>query len=281
MGPVHPGVGLHRVEGRDHRVHEERHAPGRTTPALPARKGATVSGASRGVEDDPVLKPEDAAERRRFERLAPPLEVRLADPPPEFGHRARHRADADRRPDRRLGAQPGRPRGGGALCADRNPIIELMAAEAAASSPRGFPWWSSAPRTGTPAPRRSTAPGSARRRSATCRWRCTTSWRMRSAAASTRLMPRRMPSCCHTPWATTRRPCRSFWPSSPRRSAPRRQGPPPLRRSGWPGLGLAEADLDRVAEVAAENTYNRPCPFGQGEIRALLRKAWKGSEPET
>ena len=45
-------------------------------------------------------------------------------------------------------------------------------------------------------------------------------------------------------------------------------------------LGLSEADLDRAADIAAENPYDNPRPFDRDDIRVLLQKAWEGSEPD-
>jgi maleylacetate reductase len=44
-------------------------------------------------------------------------------------------------------------------------------------------------------------------------------------------------------------------------------------------LGLAAADLDRAAEVAAEDPYWNPRPVERGGIRALLAAAWAGEPP--
>jgi maleylacetate reductase len=54
-------------------------------------------------------------------------------------------------------------------------------------------------------------------------------------------------------------------------------------RIGAPGslraLGLAEADLDRAAEIAAENPYWNPRPVERASIRRLLGAAWAGEPP--
>ena len=44
-------------------------------------------------------------------------------------------------------------------------------------------------------------------------------------------------------------------------------------------LGLAEADLDRAADIAMENPYWNPRPIEHAPIRALLQSAWEGSRP--
>ncbi|WP_331376830.1 maleylacetate reductase [Sinorhizobium chiapasense] len=44
-------------------------------------------------------------------------------------------------------------------------------------------------------------------------------------------------------------------------------------------LGLSEADLDRVAEIATENPYWNPRPVDRRSIRALLQDAWEGRRP--
>ena len=45
-------------------------------------------------------------------------------------------------------------------------------------------------------------------------------------------------------------------------------------------LGLAEADLDRAAEIATRNAYANPRPFDRSDIRALLQAAWDGRRPD-
>jgi maleylacetate reductase len=54
-------------------------------------------------------------------------------------------------------------------------------------------------------------------------------------------------------------------------------------RSGAPlalrDLGLARADLDRAAEVAARNPYWNPAPVTRDGIRHLLDAAWEGRAP--
>jgi maleylacetate reductase len=45
-------------------------------------------------------------------------------------------------------------------------------------------------------------------------------------------------------------------------------------------LGLAEADLDRAADLAARNPYWNPRPIERDAIRALLGRAWAGERPE-
>lgn len=44
-------------------------------------------------------------------------------------------------------------------------------------------------------------------------------------------------------------------------------------------LGLAEADLDRAAEIAMKNKYWNPRPFSQTDIRNLLQAAHQGTRP--
>jgi maleylacetate reductase len=51
-------------------------------------------------------------------------------------------------------------------------------------------------------------------------------------------------------------------------------GPTALRE-----LGLLEADLDRVAEIAVANPYPNPRPLDRGGIRELLDRAWRGQRP--
>ncbi|MTD58935.1 maleylacetate reductase [Amycolatopsis pithecellobii] len=45
-------------------------------------------------------------------------------------------------------------------------------------------------------------------------------------------------------------------------------------------LGVGEADLDRLAELATANPYWSPRPLEIGGIRALLHRAWAGDRPE-
>ncbi|WP_089302597.1 maleylacetate reductase [Haloechinothrix alba] len=52
----------------------------------------------------------------------------------------------------------------------------------------------------------------------------------------------------------------------------------PLRLSD---LGIAEADLDRMAELATANPYWSPRPLDRDAIRSLLQRAWSGERPNT
>ncbi len=45
-------------------------------------------------------------------------------------------------------------------------------------------------------------------------------------------------------------------------------------------LGLAEADLDRAADLAVQNPYWNPRPIEHGAVRELLQRAWSGIRPE-
>jgi alcohol dehydrogenase class IV len=44
-------------------------------------------------------------------------------------------------------------------------------------------------------------------------------------------------------------------------------------------LGMAEADLDRAADIAVSNPYWNPQPIERTAIRALLQRAWEGERP--
>jgi maleylacetate reductase len=44
-------------------------------------------------------------------------------------------------------------------------------------------------------------------------------------------------------------------------------------------LGLAEADLDRAADIAVQSPYANPRPFDRADIRGLLQDAWAGNRP--
>ena len=48
---------------------------------------------------------------------------------------------------------------------------------------------------------------------------------------------------------------------------------------GLQALGLAEADLDQVADLAARNPYYNPRPLERTALRALLQNAFDGSRP--
>jgi maleylacetate reductase len=45
-------------------------------------------------------------------------------------------------------------------------------------------------------------------------------------------------------------------------------------------VGIAEADLDRAADIAVRNAYANPRPIDRPSIRALLQTAWEGGRPE-
>lgn len=45
-------------------------------------------------------------------------------------------------------------------------------------------------------------------------------------------------------------------------------------------LGMAEADLERAAEIATSNPYANPRPIDKTSILGLLRAAWAGTRPE-
>jgi maleylacetate reductase len=45
-------------------------------------------------------------------------------------------------------------------------------------------------------------------------------------------------------------------------------------------LGLAEADLDRAAEIATRNPYDNPRAFDRDDIRTILAAAWRGDRPQ-
>ena len=44
-------------------------------------------------------------------------------------------------------------------------------------------------------------------------------------------------------------------------------------------LGMAEADLDRAAEIAVQNPYWNPRPIEKSAVRRLLQAAWAGEAP--
>ena len=45
-------------------------------------------------------------------------------------------------------------------------------------------------------------------------------------------------------------------------------------------FGVAEADLDRAADIAMKNAYWNPRPFTRADIRTLLQAAWEGRRPQ-
>ncbi|WP_441251893.1 maleylacetate reductase [Tardiphaga sp. 71_E8_N1_1] len=45
-------------------------------------------------------------------------------------------------------------------------------------------------------------------------------------------------------------------------------------------LGLQQAQLDRVADLAVKNPYWNPRPVERDAVRALLQRAWEGARPE-
>ncbi|MEM1302099.1 MAG: iron-containing alcohol dehydrogenase, partial [Pseudomonadota bacterium] len=45
-------------------------------------------------------------------------------------------------------------------------------------------------------------------------------------------------------------------------------------------LGVREADLDRMAELATQNPYWNPREITKEGVRALLARAWEGARPQ-
>lgn len=45
-------------------------------------------------------------------------------------------------------------------------------------------------------------------------------------------------------------------------------------------LGLTEADIARAADIAVQNPYANPRPFGRDDILTLLSAAWEGRRPD-
>jgi maleylacetate reductase len=64
-------------------------------------------------------------------------------------------------------------------------------------------------------------------------------------------------------------PARGLWDLAGRLGAPR----------GLKELGMAEADIDRVAEQVVANPYANPAPVTADGVAALLRAAWAGEPP--
>jgi alcohol dehydrogenase class IV len=50
-------------------------------------------------------------------------------------------------------------------------------------------------------------------------------------------------------------------------------------KSALKDIGLAEADLDRAAEIATRNPYANPRPVTRQGVRALIADAWAGRRP--
>jgi len=69
----------------------------------------------------------------------------------------------------------------------------------------------------------------------------------------------------------TRDPARELWELAGRLRAPRS-----LRE-----LGMAAADIDRVADLAVANPYANPHPVTRDGVEALLRAAWAGDPPHS
>ncbi len=44
-------------------------------------------------------------------------------------------------------------------------------------------------------------------------------------------------------------------------------------------LGMAQADLDKAADIAMQNPYWNPRPIEREGIRGLLQRAWEGARP--
>ncbi|MGX5655100.1 maleylacetate reductase [Geodermatophilus nigrescens] len=65
-------------------------------------------------------------------------------------------------------------------------------------------------------------------------------------------------------------PARALWELAGRLGAPRS-----LRE-----LGMAEGDVDRIADLAVANPYANPRPVTRDGVAALLRAAWAGEPPE-
>ena len=108
--------------------------------------------------------------------------------------------------------------------------------------------------------------------------------------------PRRLvrPAACRDPRGRAaacrglqrRPPPATCWRRSPRRSAAAgraRRSPASPRGIGAPRalreLGLAEADLDRAADLAVEAPYSNPRPVERAAVRRLLAAAWAGEPP--
>jgi maleylacetate reductase len=64
-------------------------------------------------------------------------------------------------------------------------------------------------------------------------------------------------------------PARALWELAGRLGAPRS-----LRE-----LGMAEADVERIADLAVRNPYANPRPVTRDGVAALLRAAWAGGPP--
>ena len=121
----------------------------------------------------------------------------------------------------------------------------------------------------------------------TSRWRCTTSWRMSSAAPSTRRMPRPTRSCCPTRPPSTKRRCPTCCARSPRPSAAaRRAARSGISRSrvGAP-LSLKDIGIDggRSRPRGGDRGARMPMPIRGlstwDRYRELLQAAWEGRRP--
>ena len=168
----------------------------------------------------------------------------------------------------------------GLYAKDGNPILSLMAEEGIRALGSALPRIGK--NAGDRAARRDALYGAWL--AAPClparRWPCTTSSVMCSAAASTCRMPRPMRSSCRTPAADNAEAAPEAIGGVARALGVR--APAGLfdltRQAGAPvslrELGMAEANLDRAADLAVADPYWNPRPIEREAIRQLLADAW-------
>ena len=65
-------------------------------------------------------------------------------------------------------------------------------------------------------------------------------------------------------------PARELWVFAGRLGAPR----------SLAELGMTEAEIPRIAELAVTNAYANPRPVTRDGVERLLRAAWAGEAPE-
>ena len=160
---------------------------------------------------------------------------------------------------------------------DANPLTSLLAEEGIRALAASLPVVVREPSTSRRAPRPSTAPGSAARRSPRSAWRCTTSSATCSAAVSICPTPRCTRSCCRTRPRTTARAA----PAAMARIA-RALGAEDAAgglfdlaaalgaKQSLAEFGLRASDLIAPPTSPSQSPYPNPTPLTRAGIRALL-----------
>ena len=99
-------------------------------------------------------------------------------------------------------------------------------------------------------------------------------------------MPRRTPSSCRTPRATTATPHPTPWRASSRalgaKDAPAGLYDLELKlglKMRLADLGMQAADLERAAQLATQAPYSNPAPIEYAQVLQLLQNAFAGRRP--